>query len=109
MTKMITLGAAEYPVAPLSLSQMRQVGPCFSRMGIDTMDGMAAQMTIIFQGMKAADPAVTMEFVDGITGVTFEQIRVAVQEIGVFCGLEFKKPAAEGAAPGEAVPDPNPA
>lgn len=110
MTQTIKLGAAEYPVAPLSLSQMRAVGPCFSRMGIDSMDGMAAQLTIIFHGMKAADPTVTMEKVDAITGTTFEQIRVAVQDIGTLCGLEFKKPApVEGAEPGEAQPEPGPA
>lgn len=109
MTKMIMLGATEYPVAPLSLSQMRQVGPCFSRLGIDTMEGMSAQLTIIFQGLKAADQTMTMETVDAITGVTFEQIRTAVREIGMLCGLEYKTPDTASGVPGEAAPEIPPA
>jgi hypothetical protein len=86
---------------------MRQVGPCFSRMGIDTVEGVSAQITIIFQGMKSADAAVTMEKVDAIKGVTFSEIRQAVQRIGELCGL--KTSAADDAPEGEAAPAPGPA
>ena len=32
----ITLGGREFPVAPLTLGQLRQAGPAFTRIGIDT-------------------------------------------------------------------------
>lgn len=107
MENKIILGGEEYPIAPLTMAQMRQVGPCFSRMGIDTVEGVSAQITIIFQGMKSADPAVTMEKVDAIKGVTFSEIRQAVQQIGNLCGL--KTTTEDGDGPGEAAPAPGPA
>ena len=108
MDKTITLGGQQYPIAPLALSQMRQVGPCFSHIGVGTVEGMAAQLTIIYHGMKAADPAVTMETVDNIRGATLDEIRLAVQAIGVMCGLEFKSPVKD-VPEGEAAPAPAPA
>lgn len=32
----VTLGGREFPVAPLTLGQMKQAGPAFTRIGIDT-------------------------------------------------------------------------
>ena len=106
MESKITLGATDYPIAPLSLGQMRQVAPCFMRMGVDSPEGMAAQITIIFQAIKAANPAAKMEEIDAIKGVTLEQIRMAVETIGKLIGLEVKSKVL---TPGEAPPADGPA
>lgn len=94
----ITLGGKEYPIAPLTLGQMRHVAPCLMRMGIDTVDGMGANVTIIYHGMKAADASVKVEDIDAMTGVTFAEIKNAVEKIAIMAGLELKKAAPEGEA-----------
>lgn len=71
----ITLGGREFPVAPLTLGQLRQAGPAFTRIGIDTPEGMGAQTTVIYLAMHAADPKVTAADVDGIVGVTFPELK----------------------------------
>lgn len=96
----ITLGGKSYAVAPLTLGQMRQVAPCLMRMGIDTVDGMGANVTIIYHGMKAADASVKVDDVDAIVGVTFPEIKEAVEKIAKMAGLVMKSEA----KPGEAKP-----
>ena len=98
----ITLGGKSYPIAPLKIGQMKQAGPCFTRVGMDTPDGMAAQTTIIYCAMKAADPSVTPEFVDNIQGATFNEIGAAVGAIAKLMGLETRTPPKGEAAPAEA-------
>jgi hypothetical protein len=106
MNDKITLGGKEYSIAPLSLGQMRKVGPCFTRIGIDTPEGMDAQLTIIYHGMLAADTSVTPAQIDAIKGVTFEEIRTAVEKIGTMCGLKM---TAKEVPAGEGKPAPSPA
>jgi hypothetical protein len=108
MDDKIILGGKDYPVAPLSLGAMRQAGPCFTRIGIDTTEGMSAQLTIIFHGMKAANAGLKMEDVDALQGVTFAEIRAAVQKIGELCGLEVKE-VVKDAPVGEVQPAAGPA
>ena len=104
MESTITLGGKEYRIAPLSLGQMRQVAPCLMRMGIDTVDGMGANITIIYHGMKAADPSVKIEDLDNMVGVTFTEIKEAVEKVALAAGLKLK-----GQASGEAKPAGDPA
>ena len=95
----ITLGGREFPVAPLTLGQLRQAGPAFTRIGIDTPEGMGAQTTIIYLAMHAADPKVTANDVDAIIGVTFPELKVAVEKVAKLMGVEMRS-----LEPGEAKP-----
>ena len=56
---MITLGGREFPVAPLTLGQMRRAGPAFVRIGFDTPEAMGAQVTLLLLAMQSADPSIT--------------------------------------------------
>lgn len=96
----ITLGGNSHPIAPLSLGQMRQAVPCMMRLGVDTVDGMGANITVIYHGMKAANPNVKPEDIDEIKGVTFAEIKEAVEKIAKLTGLEMKK----APKPGEGKP-----
>jgi hypothetical protein len=95
----ITLGGREFPVAPLTLGQLRQAGPAFTRIGIDTPEGMGAQSTIIYLAMHAANPKVTPAEVDGIVGVTFPELKQAVEVVARLMGVEMR-----AIEPGEAQP-----
>ncbi|MDE2030181.1 MAG: hypothetical protein KGI97_06415, partial [Alphaproteobacteria bacterium] len=86
----ITLGGRDFPVAPLTLGQMRQAGPAFTRIGIDTPEGMGAQTTIIYLAMHAADPKVTSADVDAIVGVTFPELKEAVEKVAKLMGVEMR-------------------
>lgn len=97
----ILLGAKEFLIAPLTLGQMRQAAPAFTRIGVDTPEGMGAQITILYHAMHAADPCVTVAQVDGIAGVTFEELRDAVEKVAKLMGVEMRR-----IPPGEAVPAP---
>ena len=77
----ITLGGQDFPIAPLTLGQMRQAGPAFTRIGIDSVDGMGAQTTILYLAMHAANQAVTAADVDAIVGVTFPELKAAVEKV----------------------------
>ncbi len=95
----ITLGGREFPVAPLTLGQLRQAGPAFTRIGIDTPEGMGAQSTIIYLAMHAADPKVAPADVDAIVGVTFPELKKAVEIVAKLMGVEMRS-----LEPGEAQP-----
>lgn len=95
----ITLGGRDFPVAPLTLGQMKQAGPAFTRIGIDTPEGMGAQTTIIYLALHAADPKITPADVDAIVGVTFPELKAAVEKVARLMGVEMKE-----IAPGEAQP-----
>ncbi len=95
----ITLGGREFPVAPLTLGQLRQAGPAFTRIGIDTPEGMGAQTTVIYLAMHAADPKVTAADVDSIVGVTFPELKKAIEVVAKLMGVEMKE-----VVPGEAQP-----
>ena len=111
----ITLGGREFPVAPLTLGQLRQAGPAFTRIGIDTPEGMGAQTTVIYLAMHAADPKVTAADVDGIVGVTFPELKKAVEVVARLMGVEMKEitsgeappaPLANQTSPGEPAASP---
>lgn len=95
----ITLGGQPYPVAPLTLGDMRRVGPAFGRIGVDTAEGVDAQVTLITLAMRAADPAVTPDTVAAIRGVTFNEMRAAMQTVAALTGVELQEKA-----PGEDQP-----
>lgn len=88
--KSITLGGREFPIAPLTLGQMRQAGPAFTRIGIDTPEGMGAQTTLIYLAMHAASPKITSADIDAITGVTFTELKTAVEKIATLMGVEMR-------------------
>ena len=100
----ITLGGQEFPVAPLTLGQLKQAGPAFTRIGIDTPEGMSAQMTILYLAMHAANSAVTAADVDAIVGVTFPELKTAVEKVAKLMGVEMR-----AIEPGEAPPVETPA
>jgi hypothetical protein len=95
----ITLGGQEFPVAPLTLGQLKQAGPAFTRIGIDTPEGMSAQTTIIYLAMYAANPKIVAADVDSIVGVTFPELKVAVEKVAKLMGVEMRS-----LEPGEAQP-----
>jgi hypothetical protein len=95
----ITLGGQDFPIAPLTLGQMRQAGPAFTRIGIDSPDGMGAQITILYLAMRAANPAVTAADVDAIVGVTFSELKAAVETVARLMGVEMRT-----ITPGEDLP-----
>jgi hypothetical protein len=97
--KTITLGGRNFPIAPLTLGQMRQAAPAFMRIGVDTPEGMGAQTTIIYLAMHAADPKITSADVDAIIGVTFTELKIAVERIAKLMGVEMR-----AVEPGEAKP-----
>ena len=97
--KVILLGGKEFPIAPLTLGQMKQAGPAFTRIGIDTPEGMAAQTTLLYLAMHNADPKVTPANVDAIPGVTFPELKIAVEKIAKLMGVGMKE-----VEPGEAPP-----
>jgi len=97
--KTITLGGRDFPIAPLTLGQMRQAGPAFMRINVDTPEGMGAQTTLIYLAMHAADPKVTAADVDAIIGVTFQELKAAVEKIAKLMGVEMRATEA-----GEALP-----
>ena len=86
----ITLGGKEIQVAPLTLGQMRQAGPAFTRIGIDTPEGMGAQTNIIYLAMHSADPKITAADVDAIVGVTFPELKNAVEIVAKLMGVEMR-------------------
>lgn len=95
----ITLGGQDFPIAPLTLGQMRQAGPAFTRIGIDTPEGMGAQTTLIYLAMHAANPKITSADIDAIVGVTFPELKAAVEKVAKLMGVEMKE-----VVPGEAQP-----
>ncbi len=97
----ITLGGQEFPVAPLTLGQLRQAGPAFTRIGIDTPEGMGAQTTIIYLAMHAANPKVTAADVESIVGVTFPELKRAVEVVAKLMGVEMRAIEPGEAKPGE--------
>jgi len=98
MSQTITLGGKEYPIASLSMQQMRTACPAYVRIGIDTPDGMAAQIAVIQAAMNAADPTITVEFVDNLRGVTYDELKGALGTIGEMLGFRDKKPGEVPAA-----------
>lgn len=101
----ITLGGREFPVAALTLGQMKQAGPAFTRIGIDTPEGVSAQTTLLYLAMHQADPKITAADVDAIVGVTFPELKSAVEKVAKLMGVEMRviepgedKPALPAAA-----------
>jgi hypothetical protein len=113
MSKTICLGGCDYPIAPLTLKAMRTVAPAFTRISISTPEGMAAQVTVIAAAMQAANPSLKFEDVEALAGVTFDELKAAVEAIGEMMGLRRKDASSPGDAKmGEAVapaPDTGPA
>ncbi len=103
-TVTITLGGQEFPIAPLTLGQLKQAGPAFTRIGIDTTEGMGAQTTILYLAMHAANAAVTAADVDAIIGVTFPELKAAVEKVAKLMGVEMKEIASGEALPGNPAP-----
>lgn len=99
MHDVITLGGQTYPVAPLTLGQMRRAGPAFMRIGVDTPEAMGAQITLILLSLQAANATITPDQVDSIPGVTFLEIRQAVETVARLMGVELK-----AVEPGEVTP-----
>jgi hypothetical protein len=97
--KTITLGGRDFPIAPLTLGQMRQAGPAFIRIGIDTPEGVGAQTTLLYLAMHNADPKVTPADIDAMIGVSFPELKTAVEKVAKLMGVEMR--AAES---GEATP-----
>ena len=97
----VTLGGRDFPVAPLTLGQMKQAGPAFTRIGIDTPEGVGAQTTLLYLAMHQADPKITPADVDAITGVTFPELKAAVEKVAKLMGVEMRP-----IEPGEAQPAP---
>ncbi|MDE1901296.1 MAG: hypothetical protein KGI37_06615 [Alphaproteobacteria bacterium] len=95
----VMLGGREFPVAPLTLGQMKQAGPAFTRIGIDTPEGVGAQTTLLYLAMHQADPKVTAADVDAIVGVTFPELKTAVEKVAKLMGVEMR-----AIEPGEAQP-----
>jgi len=95
----ITLGGREFPIAPLTLGQMKQAGPAFTRIGIDTPEGVAAQTTLLYLAIHNADPKVTPADVDAILGVTFPELKIAVEKVAKLMGVEMR-----AVETGEALP-----
>lgn len=94
----ITLGGRDYPIAPLTLGQMRNVGPAFTRIAGDTPEGMAAQITVIHAAISAADPTIKVSDVDALVGVTLYELTAAIAAIAELIGLN-RRLAATGEAP----------
>ena len=97
--KTITLGGRDFPIAPLTLGQMRQAGPAFIRIGIDTPEGVGAQTTLLYLAMHNADPKVTPADIDAIIGVSFPELKTAVEKVAKLMGVEMR-----ATEPGEATP-----
>ena len=97
--KTITLGGRDFPIAPLTLGQMRQAGPAFMRLSFNTPEGIGAHATLLYLAMHNADPKVTPADIDAITGVTFPELKTAVEKVAKLMGVEMR--AAEA---GEATP-----
>jgi hypothetical protein len=95
----IILGGQNFPIAPLTLGTMRQAGPAFTRIGIDSSEGMGAQTTILYLAMHAANPVITAADVDAIVGVTFPELKAAVEKVAKLMGVEMR-----AIEPGEAQP-----
>ena len=85
----ITLGGRDFPVAPLTLGQMRRAGPAFVRVGFDTPEAMGAQVTLLLLAMQAADPTVMPDAVDNISGVTIPELRAALKVVLALIGVEL--------------------
>jgi hypothetical protein len=83
----ITLAGQPYPIAPLTLGQMTKVIPCFHRVGVDSPEGVAAQITIITAAMQAGNPSVTIEEVHAMTGVTTAELSDALGQIAALVGM----------------------
>ena len=88
--KIVTLGGKDFPIAPLTLGQMKQAGPAFTRIGIDTPEGVAAQTTLLYLAMHNADPKITPADVDAILGVTFPELKIAVEKVAKLMGVETR-------------------
>ena len=100
----ITLGGREFPVAPLTIGQMRRAGPAFVRIGFDTPEAMGAQVTLLMLAMQAADPTVTPDAVDAIPGVTIPDLRAAIKVVLALIGVDLVD-----VPPGEPRPGEHPA
>ena len=95
----IILGGQNFSIAPLTLGQMRQAGPAFTHIGIDSSEGMGAQATILYLAMHAANSAITAADVDAIVGVTFPELKAAVEKVAKLMGVEMR-----AIEPGEVQP-----
>ena len=97
--KTITLGGKEFPIAPLTLGQMRQAGPAFMRLSFNTPEGIGAHATLLYLAMHNADPKVTPADIDAIIGVSFPELKTAVEKVAKLMGVETR-----AVEPGEALP-----
>ena len=99
--KTITLGGRDFPIAPLTLGQMRQAGPAFIRIGIDTPEGVGAQTTLLYLAMHNADPKVTPADIDAIIGVSFPELKTAVEKVAKLMGVEMRATESGEATPAQ--------
>jgi len=107
----VTLAGKEYPIAPLTIGQMKRSVPAFQRSTLDTVDGVSAMTTMIHLAMCAADPEITPDFIDNLKGVTVAELTAAHRRAAEASGFELiPLPAPVADAPsGEAGPAPEPA
>ncbi len=99
----ITLGGQEFPIAKLSLGQMRTAVPAMLRIGITTPEEMAAQITVILAAVSSANPAIKLSDIETIRGVEVFEITEAVTKIGVMMGFTKKAPQKGEAEAGQSL------
>ena len=94
----ITLGGREFPVAPLTLGQMRRAGPAFVRIGFDTPEAMGAQVVELHTGaycdaVKAGDGVAAARWLGQLKDGAEEAARRGL-EVHAGHGIDFDSVAA---------------
>ncbi len=101
----ITLGGKDYPIARLTLGQLRTVAPASTRTGIDSPEGMAALLTLIHAGMKTAGCTLSFAELDALEGVLIPELSLACAKMmALLTRRDPPPPESEDAPSGEAQP-----
>lgn len=110
---MITLGGVKYPIGEFTVGDQERLQPLFAAMGDDTYASSQARTTIIWIGLKAADPVKWAEIATlrDLKGVKQPELMAALRVVCIASGLNWKEKKAPDAdtAPGEAKPVTEPA
>lgn len=96
----ITLGAAQLPVAALPLGKLRKVLPAFNRIGAAFAAGMVTETVLdeVFTLLALATglPVAQLEEMPG----TYPQLLAAVATVADVCGLQPRETPAGNVVPG---------
>jgi hypothetical protein len=91
MPDTISLGGADYPIAPLKFRDLKRILPLFLTLGIDSESKIDAQGEIVAAAIATLDPTFTRGAFDDLSP-TVPELQAAVSAIAILSGRGKPKP-----------------